>query len=47
MSHYIEKCEKTKDWFARLGRNKKEILERNWSNKLDKEKGIVLRKLEK
>lgn len=43
MSHYVEKCDRIKDWFRELGR-KKNFQESLWDDELDKVKGNVLRK---
>jgi len=45
MEHYITECQKTKDWFTELGKDKDKILEEIWDEDLDDSKGRVLKKL--
>jgi len=45
MEHYMEDCERIKDWFRGLGNSSKERWDRIWSEDLDEEKGEVLVKI--
>lgn len=45
LSHYVKNCNKIKNWFTELVRNKKERLKRIQDDELNKVKKDVLRKL--
>jgi len=45
IEHYITECQKTKDWFTELGKDKDKILEKMWDEDLDDNKGRVFKKL--
>lgn len=45
LEHYVEECEKVKEWFRELEEGKEEIIERLWSDEIDEKKGEVIKKL--
>jgi len=42
LEHYVDEYKVVRDWFVRLGKNKKERIENIWSDRINEEKGRII-----
>jgi len=45
LEHFVDDCKVVRDWFIRIGKNKKERIENIWGDRINEEKGRIIVRL--